>query len=116
MNQRLAQRLLQKHGHEVSIAADGRQAVEAATQEALFDLILMDVQMPGMDGLEAARAIRGLENPGRRSIPIIAVTAFAMKGDRERCLAAGMNGYVTKPIEPAELCATIERFAAVRAE
>jgi signal transduction histidine kinase/ActR/RegA family two-component response regulator len=116
VNQRLAQRLLQKHGHEVSIAADGRQAVEAATQEALFDLILMDVQMPGMDGLEAARAIRGLENPGRRSIPIIAVTAFAMKGDRERCLAAGMNGYVTKPIEPAELCATIERFAAVRAE
>ncbi|HEX8984872.1 MAG TPA: response regulator [Bryobacteraceae bacterium] len=114
VNQRLAQRLLQKRGHEVSVAGDGRQALEAATNEGPFDLILMDVQMPGMDGFDATRAIRRLKNPKRRSIPIIAMTAFAMKGDRERCLAAGMNGYVTKPIDPAELCSTIERLAAVR--
>jgi CheY-like chemotaxis protein len=97
------------------VAGDGQQAVEAAAhEEEIFDLILMDVQMPGMDGFEATRAIRSLPNPERRSIPIVALTAFAMKGDRERCLKAGMDGYVTKPIDPGELCATIERIAASR--
>jgi CheY-like chemotaxis protein len=115
VNQRLAHRLLQKRGHKVSVAGDGQQAVEAAAhEEEIFDLILMDVQMPGMDGFEATRAIRSLPNPERRSIPIVALTAFAMKGDRERCLKAGMDGYVTKPIDPGELCATIERIAASR--
>jgi PAS domain S-box-containing protein len=112
VNQRLAQRLLENRGHSVSIAGDGRQALEAAAQEAdPFDLILMDVQMPTMDGLEATRAIRQLEAPERNSVPIVAMTAFAMKGDRERCLAAGMNAHLTKPIDPAELCGTIERLA-----
>ena len=108
VNQKLAQRLLEKRGHNVSIAGDGCQALEAATQEEPFDLILMDVQMPTMDGLEATRAIRQLESPARNSVPIIAMTAFAMKGDRDRCLAAGMNGHLSKPIDPAELCATVE--------
>jgi PAS domain S-box-containing protein len=112
VNQRVAQRLLEKRGHDVSIVGDGLQAVEAARQAPLFDLILMDVQMPAMDGLEATRAIRRLENPRRNSVPIVAMTAFAMNDDRERCLAAGMNGHVSKPIDPAELSATLESFAA----
>jgi two-component system sensor histidine kinase/response regulator len=73
-----------------------------------FDLILMDVQMPTMDGLQATRAIRQLASTERNSVPIVALTAFGMKSDRERCLAAGMDGYLSKPIDPAELCATIE--------
>ena len=112
VNQRLAQRLLEKRGHQVFIAGDGRQALEAATREEVFDLILMDVQMPELDGLDATRAIRKLEGPDRRSVPIIAMTAFAMKGDRDRCLDAGMDGYIAKPIDPLELCATLERLSA----
>jgi two-component system CheB/CheR fusion protein len=111
VNQRLAKRLLEKRGHDVSIVADGLQALEAAAQAPLFDLILMDVQMPIMDGLEATRAIRQIENPGRSSVPIVAMTAFAMKADQDRCLAAGMNGHLAKPIDPAELSATVERYA-----
>jgi CheY-like chemotaxis protein/anti-sigma regulatory factor (Ser/Thr protein kinase) len=112
VNQRLAQRLLEKRGHQVSIAGDGRQALEAVMEAPPFDLILMDVQMPTMDGLEATRAIRRIESPERNAVPIVAMTAFAMKGDRERCLAAGMNGHLSKPINPTELCATVEGFAA----
>ena len=108
MNQKLAQRLLEKRGHNVSIAGDGRQALEAATQDGPFDLILMDVQMPTMDGLQATHAIRQLESPERNSVPIVALTAFGMNSDRERFLAAGMDGYLSKPIDPAELCAMIE--------
>jgi len=112
VNQRLAERLLRKRGHWVATAGDGRQAVTVAAHEAEpFDLILMDIQMPGMDGLEAARAIRQLPAPERNSVPIIALTAFAMKADKERCLAAGMNGHLAKPIDPAGLYATIERLA-----
>ena len=111
VNQRLAQRLLEKRGHHVSIVGDGRQAVEAALLAPPFDLILMDVQMPTMDGLEAARAIRQIENPQRSSVPIVAMTAFAMKADRDRCLAAGMNAHLSKPIDPTELSATVEGFA-----
>ena len=101
VNQRLALRLLEKRGHTLTIAEDGRKAV-ALCQTQHFDLVLMDVQMPHMDGLEATAAIRSDGN-GNRQVPIIAMTAHAMKGDRERCLAAGMNGYVTKPIQPAML-------------
>jgi two-component system, sensor histidine kinase and response regulator len=108
VNQKLAQRLLEKRGHNVSIAGDGRQALEAATQDGPFDLILMDVQMPTMDGLQATHAIRQLESPERNSVPIVALTAFGMNSDRERFLAAGMDGYLSKPIDPAELCAMIE--------
>jgi len=111
VNQRLAKRLLEKRGHEVSIAGDGRQAVEAAMLAPPFDLILMDVQMPNMDGLEATRAIRQMDDPQLRSVPIVAMTAFAMKVDRERCMAAGMNGHLAKPIDPAELSATVESYA-----
>ena len=111
VNQRLAKRLLEKRGHEVSIAGDGRQAVEAAMLAPPFDLILMDVQMPNMDGLEATRAIRQMDDPQLRSVPIVALTAFAMKIDQERCLAAGMNGHLAKPLDPAELSATVESYA-----
>ena len=113
VNQRLAKRLLEKRGHEVSIAGDGRQAVEAAMLAPPFDLILMDVQMPNMDGLEATRAIRQMDDPRLRSVPIVAMTAFAMKVDQERCLAAGMNGHLAKPIDPAELSATVESYASL---
>jgi CheY-like chemotaxis protein len=104
VNQRLAVRLLEKQGHRVAVVGDGRDAVEVL-EDMDFDLILMDVQMPNMDGLEATRAIRerGL------SIPIVAMTAHAMKGDRERCLAAGMDEYISKPIKAADLQAVIER-------
>jgi PAS domain S-box-containing protein len=111
VNQRLAKRLLEKRGHEVSVAGDGRQAVEAAMLAPPFDLILMDVQMPIMDGLEATRAIRQIENPQLSSVPILAMTAFAMKADQDRCLAAGMNGHLAKPIDPAELHRAVESFA-----
>ena len=73
-----------------------------------FDLILMDIQMPSMDGLEATRAIRQLESPERNAVPIIAMTASAMREDRERCLVAGMNGHLCKPIDPAELFEAVE--------
>ena len=108
VNQRVAQRLLERRGHSVSIVGDGLQALEAATEEGPFDLILMDIMMPGMDGLDATRAIRRLRSSERNGVPIIAMTAFAMKEDEERCLAAGMNGHISKPIAPAQLYNTIE--------
>jgi signal transduction histidine kinase/ActR/RegA family two-component response regulator len=101
VNQKLAVRLLEKQGHTVTLAGDGRRAVEAFTSGS-FDMILMDVHMPEMDGLEATKQIRKLEKGGPR-IPIIALTALAMAGDRETCLAAGMDGFVSKPIRLNEL-------------
>ena len=101
VNQIVATRLLERWGHHVTVANNGREAV-AAVLEGSFDLVLMDLQMPEMDGLEAAAAIRRRESPAAR-VPIFAMTAHAMKGDRERCLAAGMNGYVAKPVRVAEL-------------
>ena len=112
VNQHLAVRLLEKHGHTVVIANNGREALAALARET-FDLVLMDVQMPEMDGLEATAEIRRLENAVGRRIPIIAMTAHAMKGDEERCLAAGMDGYISKPIKPAELFALIDRHHGV---
>jgi CheY-like chemotaxis protein len=106
VNQRLAVRLLENHGHSVTVAADGAQAV-AAVKDNDFDLVLMDVQMPNMDGLEAAAAIRTLERGTARHIPIVAMTAHAMKGDLERCLAAGMDGYISKPIQPDRMMEVI---------
>ncbi len=114
VNQRVAMRFLEKRGHTVVLAESGRQAL-AAWQEQLFDLILMDVQMPEMDGLEATAMIREQEqmgNPERppgKHIPIVAMTAHAMVGDRERCLAAGMDDYVAKPINASDMFAAIER-------
>jgi PAS domain S-box-containing protein len=108
INQKLAVSLIQRMGHKVSVAQDGKQAVDAVDREK-FDIILMDVQMPGMDGLEATQAIRTRESlTGRPRIPIIAMTAYAMAGDRERCFEAGMDGYVSKPINTQELFETIE--------
>ncbi len=105
MNQKLALGLLQGD-HDVTVVSDGQAAVDLVAAEA-FDLVLMDVQMPVLDGLEATRAIRASERSSDRHIPIIAMTAHAMKGDRERCLAAGMDHYVSKPIRAARLYETL---------
>ena len=107
VNQVLARRILEKHGYEVTVAADGVAAVQAATHED-FDVILMDVQMPAMGGFDAAARIRAHQRERTRTTPIIAMTAHALKGDRERCLEAGMNGYVAKPIAADLLIAAIE--------
>jgi len=101
-NQMLAVTLLEKQGHTVVVAGNGQEAVDTLGREQ-FDLVLMDVQMPIMDGFEATFLIRSREQGTGRHIPILAMTAYAMKGDRERCLAAGMDGYVSKPIQPQEL-------------
>jgi signal transduction histidine kinase/CheY-like chemotaxis protein/streptogramin lyase len=107
VNQTLAIRLLERRGHSVVLAVNGREAVETWKRER-FDLILMDVQMPEMGGFEATAAIRHAELGGAIHIPIVAMTARAMAGDRESCLEAGMDGYVAKPISAVELATTIE--------
>jgi two-component system, sensor histidine kinase and response regulator len=109
VNQRLAERLIAKQGHSVVVVGTGRAALETIEKEA-FDMILMDVQMPEMDGFEATTAIRERETATGKHLPIIAMTAHAMTGDRERCLAAGMDGYLSKPIHAQELAKEIERF------
>jgi len=109
-NQKLAVAILAKKNYDVVVAASGHEALQIFRERGdTFDLILMDVQMPGMDGLETTGAIRDIE-AGRRRIPIIAVTARAMQGDRDRCLAAGMDDYLAKPIHPAELLALLKRY------
>ena len=102
VNRRVATRLLEREGHHVTSAMDGRKAFEMSQQRA-FDLILMDVQMPEMDGFQATSAIRTWEKSRDRHVAIIAMTANAMKGDRELCLEAGMDGYVSKPVNMVEL-------------
>ena len=110
VNQKLAIRILEKFGHRAIVANHGREAVELY-QDGDYDLVLMDVQMPEMNGYEATAAIREVEEGTDRHIPIIAMTAHAMKGDRERCLAAGMDGYVSKPVEAPALFEAIESLA-----
>ena len=107
VNQTLAVRLLEKRGYSVMVAGDGRTAVEALEKHQ-FDVVLMDIQMPGMDGFEATAAIRAKEKLTGGHIPIIAMTAHALKGDQERCISAGMDAYVSKPIRTSELFSTIE--------
>jgi signal transduction histidine kinase/ActR/RegA family two-component response regulator len=114
INQRVAGRFLERLGHRVTVANDGREAVERYRQEP-FDLVLMDVQMPEMDGFEAVSAIREMERGTGLRIPIVALTAHAMSGDRERCLAAGMDGYLTKPVRLASLVAAIDEVLPVAA-
>jgi CheY-like chemotaxis protein len=109
VNQLLARRLLEKRGFVVTAVGDGQAAVEAFEKDR-FDVVLMDLQMPRMDGFEATTAIREKERSSGERIPIIALTANALKGDRERCLSAGMDGYVSKPIRTAELFETIEKL------
>ncbi|MDQ7051628.1 MAG: response regulator [candidate division KSB1 bacterium] len=109
VNQKLAKRLLEKHGYEVEVAENGKKAVELWRSKP-FDLILMDVQMPEMGGIEATKIIRSQEKQRGGHIPIIALTAHAMKGDEEKCLRAGMDGYATKPIRKDELFQEIDRI------
>jgi PAS domain S-box-containing protein len=109
VNQKLAVRLLEKQGHTIVVAVNGKEAVEMVQQQP-FDLVLMDVQMPEMDGFDATAAIRHREHGTGRHVPILAMTAYAMKGDRERCLASGMDGYISKPIQPREMWETITQF------
>ena len=112
VNRKLVTTLLEQRGHHVKAVENGRMAVDAVTpgRGVPFDLVLMDLQMPEMGGLEATRAIRERED-GARRLPLIALTAHAMQGDRERCLAAGMDGYLSKPIDVDELIAAVERYA-----
>jgi PAS domain S-box-containing protein len=111
INRELSTRLLQKHGHTVTAVTTGREAVDLLDKDAgNFDIVLMDVEMPDMDGFQATAIIREKEKVSGKHIPIIAVTAYAVKGDRERCLAAGMDGYVPKPIRYQELIETIQRL------
>jgi two-component system sensor histidine kinase/response regulator len=107
VNQRLILRLLEKRGHRVVLAQNGREALEASKKQR-FDIVLMDLQMPEMGGLEATRLLRENERASGTHLPIIALTAHAMQGDKERCLACGMDGYVSKPINLEELFAAIE--------
>jgi two-component system, sensor histidine kinase and response regulator len=109
INQRLATRLLEKRGHRVTVANNGQEAI-AHLQKSSFDLVLMDVQMPLMDGLEAARMIRKQEKETGIHQPIVALTAHAVKGDQERCEAAGMDGYLAKPIRPEDLEAVLQKY------
>jgi signal transduction histidine kinase/ActR/RegA family two-component response regulator len=113
VNQRLASKLLEKRGHSVTVTATGRGALERIREEN-FDVVLMDVQMPDMDGLEATALIREWEKTRGCRTPIIALTAHSMKGDRERCLAAGMDNYVTKPFDVARLLEVVEATARLR--
>ncbi len=108
VNQQLALGVLQKWGHAVRVANDGEEAL-AAWQSGDFDLVLMDIEMPHLDGFQATQAIRAQELPSGRHVPIIAMTAHAMKGDRERCLIAGMDGYVAKPVRQKELLEALHR-------
>ena len=112
VNQMLAVKLLEKQGHDVTVAANGREAL-AALEKQECDLVLMDVQMPEMSGFEATSAIREKEKTTGAHIPIVAMTAHAMKGDEQRCLEAGMDAYIAKPIRPEKLFQLIDKLAAV---
>jgi CheY-like chemotaxis protein/HPt (histidine-containing phosphotransfer) domain-containing protein len=109
VNQRLVVKMLEVAGHQVTLAGNGREAVEAAARGG-FDIVLMDVQMPEMDGLEATAAIRREAPIGAARVPIVAMTAHAMPGDRERCLAAGMDGYLSKPIRMTDLLRAVQQY------
>ncbi|MBF0550465.1 MAG: response regulator, partial [Deltaproteobacteria bacterium] len=110
INQKVGSKLLTRLGHSVEIAVDGQEAVEKIFLKK-YDLVLMDLQMPVMNGLDATRVIREKEQQLGGHIPIVAMTASVMKGDRELCLAAGMDGYIGKPIDQGELTATIKEFS-----
>jgi CheY-like chemotaxis protein/HPt (histidine-containing phosphotransfer) domain-containing protein len=112
-NRTLARKLLEKHGHTIVLAENGREALDALDRETV-DLVLMDLQMPVMDGLEAIAAVRKKEMGTGVHLPIVALTAHAMKGDRERCLAAGADDYLTKPIHTPGLFAALERIQTVK--
>jgi CheY-like chemotaxis protein len=110
VNQLLAVRMLGKRGHSVEVVGNGRKALDRLALEP-FDILLTDMQMPEMDGFETAAAIREQERRTGRHLPIVAMTAMAMKGDRERCLQVGIDAYVSKPMKQSELFETLERFS-----
>jgi CheY-like chemotaxis protein len=115
VNRKLASIMLARAGHRVDAVSDGAEALRAV-RDAAYDLVLMDVQMPVMGGLEATRAIRALPDPDRAGVPVVAITAGAMRGDDEVCYAAGMDGYVTKPISSASLLEAVERHGRPQAQ
>ena len=115
LTRRMMSLMLETAGHTVVGVEDGRQALTAVQRET-FDVVLMDVQMPVMDGFATTAALRAWERSRGTRVPIVAVTAHAMKGDRERCLRSGMDAYVTKPIEPDELFAVLEQVISTRAD
>jgi two-component system, sensor histidine kinase len=115
VNQRVATALLSNRGHSVEVVGNGRLAVERSDGE-VFDLILMDLQMPEMDGLDAARQIRERDRRLGLHVPILALTAHAMLHAQEQCLAAGMDGVIVKPFDPAQLFGLVERTASKRME
>jgi two-component system sensor histidine kinase/response regulator len=115
VNRKLAVRLLEKRGHHVDVAFNGREALIALGNSS-FDLVLMDVQMPEMDGIEATAARRASELESSKHTPVVAMTALVMKGDRERCLAVGMDGYLSKPIHTKELDEILEKFTSIKKE
>src|SRR6185295_3194268 len=112
VSQLLATRLLEKRGHTVVLAGNGKEALNALDEPSSkgFDLVLMDVQMPDMNGFEATGIIRQMERSSGTHLPIIAMTAHSMKGDYERCLAAGMDRYISKPIDVGQLFAAIDEL------
>jgi CheY-like chemotaxis protein len=112
VNQRLVEAVLSKHGYDVVLAGSGKEALEALEKSSGFSIVLMDVQMPDLDGLETTRIIR--RDSRWQNLPVIAMTARAMEGDRECCLAAGMNAYLSKPIHAAHLLSLVETFTAPR--
>jgi len=112
VNQKVVTAVLRKRGYSIELANDGNEALAKLENGCDFGLILMDVQMPVLDGLEATRLIR--KNPRWNRVPIVAMTAHAMTGDKERCLAAGMNGYISKPVHPSHLLTTVEEYLAAK--
>jgi len=112
VNQKVVTAVLRKRGYAIELANDGSEALAKLESGGEYGLILMDVQMPVLDGLEATRQIR--KNPRWNGVPIVAMTAHAMTGDKERCLAAGMNGYISKPVHPSHLLATVDEYLAAK--
>ena len=117
VNQRIIRRVLEREGHHVTLVEDGQAAVDAVTSDfSSYDFLLMDIQMPKLDGLQATRAIRAAETPKgnsaqpHRRLPIIALTANAMKGDDDLCMGAGADGYLTKPLDAQKLFITMARL------
>jgi CheY-like chemotaxis protein len=108
VNQKVVTAVLRKRGFTIELANDGQEALNKLDKSPAFDLVLMDVQMPVLDGLEATRLIR--KEQRWKELPIIAMTAHAMNGDKERCLEAGMNGYISKPVHPSLLLSTVDEF------
>ncbi len=115
VNQKLAVGILEKYGHRVTVVENGRQALEAMDDQS-FDLVLMDIQMPEMDGIEATKRIRLREQDGRLHIPIVAMTAHAMPADRQRCLEAGMDDFISKPFRASDLAKTVDQVIGRSAE